>query len=432
MPTYSTNLALNLPNDGEYSGTWGQITNNNVGTLIEQAISGYVTQAITDGADTVITIPLGATGVARNMYIEGTGALSASRNLVVPVNKKMYFFFNNTTGGQSVTVKVSGQTGVLVPALGKAALVCNGTDVVTAENYFGSVDINGGTIDNTPIGLTTPSTGAFTNVTVSGAAVPVNGMYLPAANTVAISTLTTQRWKVDGSGLHTFTAPANDITNLIQLITRGSMINFARSTDGSMVGFVGSRTGTASYSLYNSAGGSSEVEVAGGLLSFYTNGTKIGNATSGGQWTLYEPYNGINALKNAATQDTGSFTGTLTGISNTPQTATFVWDRSGGTVTVNCATGTLQGISNSTSMTITGLPATIQPIRSHRVAVVVIDAGVNVPGSILVSAASGTIVFHTTTAASYAAGTANILSTGFTNSGTKGIHPSLTFTYDLD
>ena len=135
MPsTYSTNLALELIGTGDQAGTWGNTTNTNLGTLVEQAISGYVTQAITDGADTVITIPPGATGVARNMSIECTGTLTAARNLIVPTNKKLYFIYNNTTGGFAVTVKVSGQTGVSVPSGAKLALVCNGTDVVVATN----------------------------------------------------------------------------------------------------------------------------------------------------------------------------------------------------------------------------------------------------------------------------------------------------------
>jgi len=132
MATYSTNLALTLINTGDQAGTWGVTTNTNLGTLLEQAVSGYVTQAITDGADTTITIPNGATGVARNMYIECTGTLTANRNLVVPANKKLYFIYNNTTGGFAVTVKVSGQTGVSVPNGQKKLLVSNGTDIVEA------------------------------------------------------------------------------------------------------------------------------------------------------------------------------------------------------------------------------------------------------------------------------------------------------------
>lgn len=131
--TYSTNLALELIGTGDQAGTWGTTTNTNLGTLLEQAISGYVTQAITDGADTTITIPNGASGVARNMFIECTGTLTAARNLVVPTNKKLYFIYNNTTGGYAVTVKVSGQTGVSVPNGAKYLLVSNGTDVVVAN-----------------------------------------------------------------------------------------------------------------------------------------------------------------------------------------------------------------------------------------------------------------------------------------------------------
>jgi hypothetical protein len=139
--TYSTNLALELIGTGEQSGTWGTTTNTNLGTLIEQAVSGYVTQAITDGADTVITIPNGTTGVARNMAIEMTGALTAARNLIVPSNRKLYFIYNNTTGGYAVTVKVSGLTGVSVPNGAKIVLVSNGTDIVSAQNYLTSVTL---------------------------------------------------------------------------------------------------------------------------------------------------------------------------------------------------------------------------------------------------------------------------------------------------
>jgi hypothetical protein len=133
MSTYSTNLALELIANGDQSGTWGDTTNTNLGTLIEQAISGYVTQACTGGTDT-ITIPNGTTGVARNMFLELTG--TGGGTLVVPSNKKLYFIYNNTS--TAITVKVSGQTGVSVPAAKKMILVSNGTDVIEAVNYLGA------------------------------------------------------------------------------------------------------------------------------------------------------------------------------------------------------------------------------------------------------------------------------------------------------
>jgi len=168
--TYSTNLALEMMGTGDQAGNWSQTNNLNIGTLLEQAVSGYVTQAITDGADTVITIPNGASGTARNMFIECTGSLTGARNLIVPSNNKLYFIYNNTTGGYAVTVKVSGQTGVSVSSGAKLILVSNGTDIINATTYLNSVGVvtvpSGGTGVATLTGLAYGNgTSAFTAAT---------------------------------------------------------------------------------------------------------------------------------------------------------------------------------------------------------------------------------------------------------------------------
>lgn len=135
MPsTYSANLKLELMTTGENSGTWGTKTNTNLGTLLEQAVVGYATQTITDGADTVLTIADGVSSTARNYVLELTGLLSANRNLIVPAIQKSYIIYNNTTGGYAVTVKVSGQTGVTVTNGKKAIVYNNGTDVIEVVN----------------------------------------------------------------------------------------------------------------------------------------------------------------------------------------------------------------------------------------------------------------------------------------------------------
>jgi phosphoribosylformylglycinamidine (FGAM) synthase-like enzyme len=51
----------------------------------------------------------------------------------------MYFVFNNTAS--AITFKVTGQTGVSIPAAAKMALVSNGTDIITAENYFAALTL---------------------------------------------------------------------------------------------------------------------------------------------------------------------------------------------------------------------------------------------------------------------------------------------------
>ena len=133
--TYSTNLKIELIGTGDQSGTWGATTNTNLGTLLEQAVVGYSTQAVTDsGVATVLTIPDGASSTGRNYVIALTGALTAARTVEVPAVNKPYIFFNNTTGGYAVTVKVSGQTGVTIANGKKAIVYTNTTDVIEVAN----------------------------------------------------------------------------------------------------------------------------------------------------------------------------------------------------------------------------------------------------------------------------------------------------------
>jgi len=148
MPsTYSPSLQLELIGAGEQAGTWNSTTNTNLGTLLDQAIAGYTTQAVTTGTDTTLTMTPGATATARNIYIELTGSGGANTNLIVPSNEKLYFIFNNTSSGQ-VTVKVSGQTGVSVANGTKLILVCNGTDIINATSYLTSAVTSVGTSGN--------------------------------------------------------------------------------------------------------------------------------------------------------------------------------------------------------------------------------------------------------------------------------------------
>ena len=169
--TYSTNLALELIGAGEQAGNWGSTTNTNLGTLLEQAISGYTTQGVVTGTDTTLAMTNGASATARNMFIELTGTGGASTNLIVPANRKLYFIYNNSTG--AVTVKVSGQTGVSVPATAKIVLVSNGTDIVSAENYMVSLTAGSASVTGTlgVAGTTTLTGASVLTGAVSGAGI---------------------------------------------------------------------------------------------------------------------------------------------------------------------------------------------------------------------------------------------------------------------
>jgi hypothetical protein len=249
--TYSTNLALELIGTGDQSGTWGNTTNTNLGTLIEQAVSGVVTQAMADSNQT-ITIPNGATGVARNMYIECTGALTAGRQLIVPTNKKLYFIFNNTTGGFAITVLVSGQTGVSVPAGKKVILVMNsaGTDVVDATNYLSGLTVGAlnGIIKGTTGVLSAATAGTdyvapgtattFTatqtfNGTSSTAAMKEINIIEPASVTAVAPTATTNFYINTGSVQYITANNANNWT-LNFAFSAGTTLNAAMATNDSL------------------------------------------------------------------------------------------------------------------------------------------------------------------------------------------------------
>ena len=261
MPsTFSTNLGIELITTGEQAGTWGATTNTNLGTLIEQAISGYVAQVITDGADTVITIPSGSTGVARNMTLELTGALSAARNLIVPSNRKLYFIYNNTTGGYAVTVKVSGQTGVSVPNGAKVLLVSNGTDVVNAVNYIPALYFSAGTAAAPSI-----STIGDTNT----------GIYFPAADNISLTTSGTQRVTLDSSG-RLGLGTGSPVGKL--QINDGSGRNVIVTTDATQLGTSGMAVG----SFNDNASAYAPLTLLGSALHLATGGLERARVTANG------------------------------------------------------------------------------------------------------------------------------------------------------
>jgi len=181
--TYSTNLKIELIGTGDQSGTWGTTTNTNLGALIEEAIAGFVTQAVTNGAATVLTIPNGASSNGRNYVIELTGALTGARTVEVPAVDKPYIFFNNTTGGFAVTVKVTGQTGVTIANGKKAIVYTNSTDVIEVVNApvseAGTQTLTNKTFVAPALG--TPASGVMTNVTGLPLTTGVTGT-LPVTN----------------------------------------------------------------------------------------------------------------------------------------------------------------------------------------------------------------------------------------------------------
>jgi Chaperone of endosialidase len=129
--TYSDRLRIQLIGNGEQSGTWGNTTNTNLGVLVEEAIAGVVSIAMSD-ANYTLSVANGATDESRQAVLVVSGSLSTMRDVICPAEEKIYVIKNGTSGAQSIRLKTSGGSGVIVPNGQTTILYCDGTNVLPA------------------------------------------------------------------------------------------------------------------------------------------------------------------------------------------------------------------------------------------------------------------------------------------------------------
>jgi hypothetical protein len=156
--TYS-DLKFELIGTGEQSGTWGTTTNTNLGTAIQEAITGSADVTFASGTVTLTLTNTNASQTARNLRLNLTGTSGGAQDLIVPTIEKFYLVNNGCA--DAITVKNSTGTGVAVPS-GKAMLVFNnGTDVVDAVNHFNTASVGTLTLTNA-LAVAQGGTGATT------------------------------------------------------------------------------------------------------------------------------------------------------------------------------------------------------------------------------------------------------------------------------
>jgi hypothetical protein len=142
MPsTYSPNLRIELIANGEQSGTWGTTTNSNLGTLIEDAISGYVSVSVTS-ANQALTAINGAVDQSRNMVVNLTTTTSAAFNVYIPPVEKFYVIRNASAYDATIFCSTvlgnttAAGTGVTVLAGTTTMVFSEGTNVSAALTSF--------------------------------------------------------------------------------------------------------------------------------------------------------------------------------------------------------------------------------------------------------------------------------------------------------
>jgi microcystin-dependent protein len=168
MPsTFSTSLRLELIGSGEQAANWNNTTNTNLGTLLEQAITGVATVTFPTDANRTLTASNGVSDESRNavLVLESGVSLTATRNLVVPTVNKFYAVRNTTSGNQSIVVKTSAGTGVTLANGYTQLMYCDGTNVVLAS---------------VPISAADGSALVSGNLAVSGTITTGGGLVMPA------------------------------------------------------------------------------------------------------------------------------------------------------------------------------------------------------------------------------------------------------------
>jgi hypothetical protein len=192
--TYSS-LKFELIATGEQAGTWGGTTNTNIGTAIQEAITGSADVAFTSADVTLTLTDTNASQTARNLRLNLTGTSGGARNLIVPTVVKQYIVNNGLA--DAVTVKNSTGTGIAVPA-GKTMVVFNNaTNVVDVTNYASSLTLGSALpVASGGVGLTSGTSGGVlyysaTGTLASSAALAASAIVLGGGAGVAPATTTT-------------------------------------------------------------------------------------------------------------------------------------------------------------------------------------------------------------------------------------------------
>lgn len=270
--TYSS-LKIELMGTGEQAGYWGNITNTNLGTALEEAIVGRAEVAFTTDADLTLTLTdSNSTQTARHFILNVSGVLTATRSLTVPSINKPYIVENNTN--QTIIVKTSGSSGVPVPS-GKTMFVYaynDGVtdDVVEAFNYVSA--LYAGTLSlSSPVPIASGGTGSAVTAYCS-LVTNVTGI-LPVVNGGTGSTSA-------NAALNTF-LPNQSGNNGLYLSTDGTNTTWAPASGG----------GGGSVSSVNASGGTTGMTFTGGPI------LSVGTLTMGG--TLAVASGGTGAVNHS-------------------------------------------------------------------------------------------------------------------------------------
>jgi hypothetical protein len=346
--TYSS-LKIQLMGTGENSGTWGTITNTNLGTAIEEAITGSADVTFSSGTVTLTLTDTNSTQTARNLRLNLTGTSGGAQNLIVPAIEKVYLINNGCA--DAITVKNTTGTGIVVPA-GKTMWVYNnGTNVVDAVTHLTSLTL--GTVLPIASGGTGTNTTTFCNLQSN-----VSGI-LPVANGGTGTNSTTGTGSVVYSASPTFTGTplsttAANGTNTTQIATTAFVTNSVTIATGSL-GTMSTQNANAVAITGGTITGITDLTVADGgtgASSITANSVILGNGSSALSGNLVAPGTSGNVLTSNGTTWTSTALAAPAALStasgSAPSYSARAWVNFDGTGTVAVrASGNVSSITDN-------------------------------------------------------------------------------------
>lgn len=213
--TYSS-LKFELIGIGEQDGIWGATTNTNIGTAIEQAITGSGDVTFASSDVTLLLTDDNTAQTARNLRLVCVGTSGGARQLIVPAIEKQYIVQNNLA--DPVTIRTSAGTGVTIPAGKTTTVFNNGTNVVDVNTYSSSMVLDtalpvssGGTGVTTITGVVYGNgTGAFTAANAAQISAVIGSTPVDKASSVATTNYTIE----ESGGKLVFKYGANVIASM--------------------------------------------------------------------------------------------------------------------------------------------------------------------------------------------------------------------------
>lgn len=269
--TYSTSLRIQLITTGTENEAWGTPTDNNFGTIIEQAITGVNAISLTGLSTLTLSAANAAVDQSRNAVLVFTGTPSANCNVVAPSVNKVYIVSNQTTGGYNVNMKTSGGDILAIPPGSRQLIFCNGTVFTSVVDpnaingnlsISGSVTVGGNVTAGTNVVLGKNITGNNANLTLTSASNIVSFQQNTGALKLPYGT-TGQRPSNTALGMQRW----NSDLGVVEVWNGSSWLAITGATQGTYLVVAGG--GGGGWQTYQGSGGGG----AGGLLTgtFYAN-----------------------------------------------------------------------------------------------------------------------------------------------------------------